>query len=265
MDYRDIRYERGVDHVARLTLARPATRNAYTARLVAETIDAIDDFRLDDAMRVLIVTGEDGAFCSGGDISGGSSSQFSGHAMGHLLEMREGFHRLFAAMRRLDKPVVAAIDGAAVAGGLTLALLCDLRIASDRARLGDPSARVGLLPDEGGAWLFPRVMGLDKALHMTLLGEVYDARTALELGLVTEVVETAALEARVAEVARRLAAMAPLAVRLAKRMMVKQLEMGWENALEDAALCVQITNASADAAEGVRAFREKRPPRFEGR
>jgi 2-(1,2-epoxy-1,2-dihydrophenyl)acetyl-CoA isomerase len=264
--YQDIRYEVVEDpHIARITLARPERMNAYTPQLVDEVIRALGDYREDDELRVLILTGEGRGFCSGGDIRGGYDSPYRGHPMSHLLEMREGFHRLFAELRRLDKPVIAQVNGAAVAGGLTLALLCDIRIASDRARLGDTSGRAGLLPDEGGAYLFPRVMGLDRALRMSLLAEVYDAERALELGLVSEVVPHDELETRTLEVARGLAKMAPLAVRAAKRMMIKQLEMTWENALEDAALSVMITNPSQDAREGIRAFQEKREPGFEGR
>jgi enoyl-CoA hydratase/carnithine racemase len=185
--------------------------------------------------------------------------------MGHMLEMREGFHQLVLSLHRFDKPVIAAINGAAVAGGLTLALCCDFRIASDEARLGDTALKFALLCDEGGAYLFPRFMGLDRALKMTLLSEVYDAKKAHELGLVTEVVPHEELEQRADDLAQRLADGPPLAIRLAKRMMYKQREMTLENALEDAALNVMITNPSEDVREGTRAFREKRKPKFQGK
>jgi 2-(1,2-epoxy-1,2-dihydrophenyl)acetyl-CoA isomerase len=131
--------------------------------------------------------------------------------------------------------------------------------------LGDTALKFALLCDEGGAYLFPRAMGLDRALKMTLLSEVYDAKKAFELGLVTEVVPHAELEGHVRDFAQRLADGPPLAVRLAKRMMYKQREMTLENALEDAALNVMITNPSEDVREGTRAFREKRKPKFQGR
>jgi len=255
------------DHVAKITLNRPKTYNGYHEHLVKEVVAAIDLARQDDDVRVLIITGTGKAFCAGGDISGSAESRgrFGDHAMGHLLEMREGFHQLVLSLNRFDKPVIAAINGAAVAGGLTLALCCDLRIASDQARLGDTALKFGLLPDEGGAYLFPRVMGMDRALKMSLLSEVYDAHRALELGLVTEVVPHDQLEARVNELAKQLADGPPLAIRMAKRMMYKQREMTLANALEDAALAVMITNSSEDAREGIRAFREKRKPNFKGK
>lgn len=266
MDFKTIIYE-ARERVAKITINRPERMNGYNHTMVTEMCAAIDMARQDDEIRVLIITGSGRAFCAGGDISGApeSRSRFDRHPMGHMLQMREGFHQLVLSLNRFDKPVVAAINGAAVAGGLTLALACDFRIASDQARLGDTALKFGLLCDEGGAYLFPRFMGMDRALKMTLLSEVYDAKTALSLGLVTEVVPHAELEARVNELAQRLAEGPPLAIRLAKRMMYKQREMTLENALEDAALSVMITNPSEDAREGIRAFREKRKPIFKGK
>jgi len=185
--------------------------------------------------------------------------------MGHGREMRDGMQAVVLALRRLDKPSVAMIRGYAVAGGLALALACDLRIAAASARLGDTSNKAGLLPDEGGAWLFPRAMGLDRALKMTWLQEIYDAATARELGLVTEVADDDALEARTLDLCEALAAKAPLAVRLTKMMMAKAMETPLESSLVDAQMAVMVTNPSADVREGIAAFRERRTPRFEGR
>jgi 2-(1,2-epoxy-1,2-dihydrophenyl)acetyl-CoA isomerase len=266
MDFHTIIYE-AHDAIAKITLNRPERMNGYSEPLVKETLAAIDLARQDDAVRVLVITGTGRAFCAGGDISGSpdTRSRFHGHPMGHLLEMREGFHQLVLSLNRFDKPVIASVNGAAVAGGLTLALCCDFRIASDAARLGDTALKFGLLCDEGGAYFFPRFMGMDRALKMTMLAEVYDAKTALELGLVTEVVPHAHLEARTMEFARQLADGPPLAIRMAKRMMYKQQEMTLANALEDAALSVMITNPSEDVREGTSAFRAKRKPVFKGK
>ncbi|MCE9521504.1 MAG: enoyl-CoA hydratase/isomerase family protein [Alphaproteobacteria bacterium] len=232
-DYHDIRFERAEPAIALITLARPKQMNAYTTRLCEEVVRALEIYLRDDGLRVLILTGEGRGFCAGGDVSGA--------------------------------PVIAMINGPAVAGGLALALSCDFRIASDTAKLGDTSGRFGLLPDEGGAWLFPRTMGLDRALKMTMLAETYDAKTAQELGLVTEVVPAAELEARTMAFARKLAARAPLAVRLAKAMMVRGLTQTLDQSLGEAALSVMVSNPSQDVREGVKAFFEKREPIFEGR
>jgi enoyl-CoA hydratase/carnithine racemase len=157
------------------------------------------------------------------------------------------------------------INGPAVAGGLALACACDFRIAADTAKLGDTSGKFGLLPDEGGAWLFPRAMGLDRALKMTMLAEVYDAKTARDLGLVTEVVADGELASRTLAFARALAAKAPLAVRLAKAMMMRGLTTTLDQSLGDASYSVMIANPTQDVREGVKAFFEKREPKFEGR
>ena len=261
-------------HVARITLNREKQMNAYNWRMTQELQAAIADYRDDDGLRALVLTGGGGrAFCTGGDVSGVGDESAREHRrrvvtqpMGHGREMRDGMQRALALLRSIDKPSVAMVRGFAVAGGLALALACDFRVAGPTARLGDTSGKFGLLPDEGGAWLFPRVMGYDRALKMTLLHEIYDARTALELRLVTEVVdEVEALEARTLDFCEALAAKAPLAVRMAKTMMQRAAESTFEASLVDAQLAVMITNPSEDVREGGAAFREKRMPQFQGR
>ncbi len=255
--------------VARITLNRPGAMNAYSFGMTQELQEAIGTFRDDDALKVLILAGAgERAFCTGGDISGSEpahSAAVAAAPMGHGREMREGMQAVVLALRRLDKPSIAMVRGYAVAGGLALACACDFRFAAETAKLGDTSNKVGLLPDEGGAWLFPRLMGLDRALKMTLLSEIYDAATAAGLGLVTEVVAVAALEERTLEFASALATRAPLAVRLSKTMMQRAGQISLEESLIDAQHAVMIANPSADVREGIAAFREKRSPRFEGR
>ena len=185
--------------------------------------------------------------------------------MGHGREMREGMQAVVLALTRLDKPSIAMVRGYAVAGGLALALACDFRLAAASAKLGDTSNKVGLLPDEGGAWLFPRAMGHDRALKMVLLSEIYAADVAERLGLVTEVVADEVLEPRTLAFAAALAARAPLAVRLSKMMLSRAATLSLEASLVDAQMAVMITNPSADVREGVAAFFAKRPPQFEGR
>ncbi len=265
MDYEDIIFEVH-EGIARLTLNRPGSMNAYTSKTVQECVSAVAAFAADDDAKVLVITGAGRGFCSGGDVKSQAELHVAdARVLGHATVMREGFHPLTRAMRLLDKPVIGMINGPAMAGGLVLALLTDIRVASDRATFGDPSGTVGLLPDEGGAWLFPRVMGLERALRMTWLAESYAAQEALELGLVSEVVPHDELEDRVMTLARALAARAPLSIRLAKRMMLRAQESTMSQALEDAELAVMVTNDSRDFAEGVEAFLARRPPRFEGR
>ena len=254
-------------HVATITLNRPEKLNAYSEVMVHEIIAALSDARDDDNTRVVIITGAGRGFCSGGDISRDFQypARYHGHAMEAMLEMRENMHQLVTLLRRFDKPTIAAVNGAAVAGGLTLALCCDFRIAGASAKLGDTSLRFALIPDEGGAYLFPMYMGLERALRMSLFSEVYPAAQAKELGLVTEVVPDEELVNTARAWAERLAAGPPIAIRVTKRMMYKQQTMSLENALEDAALAVMVTNYTDDVKEGTAAFHEKRRPNFQGR
>jgi 2-(1,2-epoxy-1,2-dihydrophenyl)acetyl-CoA isomerase len=254
-------------HVATITLNRPAKRNAYSEIMVHEILEALSDARDDDEIRVVILTGEGKGFCAGGDIGRDFQypARYRGHRLESMLEMRENMHVLIRFLDRFDKPVIAAVNGAAVAGGLTLALACDFRIAAESAKLGDTSLKFALIPDEGGAYFFPRFMGLDKALKMSLLSEVYTARQALELGLVTEVVAGDQLMTRARELAARLAEGPPIAIRITKRMMYKQRSMQLDNALEDAAMATLVTNYTDDVKEGTAAFHEKRKPEFKGK
>ena len=258
-------------HVARITLNRERVMNAYSWRMTQELQAAIAGYRDDDELRALIVAGGGmRAFCTGGDVSGTGGGDdhrrmVRTSPMGHGREMRDGMQAVLAMLRQIDKPSVAMVRGFAVAGGLALALACDFRFADLTARMGDTSGRFGLLPDEGGAWLFPRAMGLDKALRMTLLSEIYDARKAERLGLVTEVVEDDALEDVTLAFAEALAGRAPLAVRLTKMMMARSAGLSLEESVADAQMAVMIANPSEDVREGMKAFREKRAPKFEGR
>jgi enoyl-CoA hydratase/carnithine racemase len=271
MSYRTILYETVEPMIVQVMLNRPDRLNAYTNALCNELVDALHAYSEDDALRCLIITGAGRGFCSGGDVSGTPRQGEPHHTsyrdkqMGQAQEMRVGMHQVIKALHRMDKPVIAMINGPAVAGGLALALACDLRIAANSAKLGDTSGKFGLLPDEGGAWLFPRAAGLDRALKMTWLHEVYPANEALKLGLVTEVVPEAELRTHTLALARAIASKAPLAVRLAKNMMRKSLDTSLENSLDDAALSVMIANPSEDVREGIKAFREKRTPQFKGR
>ena len=266
MSYSQILFEKD-GGVATVTMNRPEKLNAYSEVMVHEILAALADVRDDDSIRAVILTATGRGFCSGGDISRDFQypARYRGHRLESMLEMRENMHALIRFLYRFDKPVIAAINGAAVAGGLTLALACDFRIAAESARLGDTSLKFALIPDEGGAYFFPRAMGMDRALKMSLLSEIYPAREALELGLVTEVVADAELMDRARALAQKLAEGPPIATRLTKRMMYKQRTMELDNALEDAAMATLVSNYTEDVKEGTAAFHEKRKPRFQGK
>jgi enoyl-CoA hydratase/carnithine racemase len=266
MEFRQIIYTKE-NRVATITLNRPDKLNAYSEVMVHEIIAALADARDDDEVRAVIITGAGRGFCSGGDISRDFQypERYRGHRMESMLEMRENMHQLVTLLRRFDKPTIAAINGPAVAGGLTLALCCDFRLAAESARLGDTSLKFALIPDEGGAYLFPKFMGLQNALKMSLFSEVYPAQQAKSLGLVTEVVADSELMPTARAWAERLADGPPVAIRITKRMMYKQQTMDLENALEDAALGTMVANYCEDVKEGTAAFHERRKPVFKGR
>ncbi|WP_170931464.1 enoyl-CoA hydratase-related protein [Aeromicrobium sp. PE09-221] len=264
--YDTIRCEPGEGGVTVLTLNRPEKKNAYTWQMCQELCTALADFMADDVQRVLVLTGAGQAFCAGGDVESDPDRYWegaSGRELGHGMAMRESMHAVVRALHRVDKPTIAMIDGPAVSGGLTLALLCDVRIASEQARLGDASLRFALLPDEGGAWLFSRFMRPDLALRMVLESQIYDADTACELGLVTQVVPRRELVDTVMAMATAMAVAAPLASRLAKRMMRFAERASLDETLSFTELAVTIGNESPDVREGVAAFLERRPARFD--
>jgi enoyl-CoA hydratase/carnithine racemase len=165
----------------------------------------------------------------------------------------------------MDKPTIASVNGVAVAGGLALALACDFRIASDRARFGDTSIVYGFASDEGQTYLLPRIVGLAKALELILLGDIIDANEAQRLGLVNRVVPHDELEKATKDLATRLAKGPSIAQRLSKHAIYRHLAMDLESSLEDIGLAAQIANETEDAIEGTKAFLEKRPPVYKGR
>jgi 2-(1,2-epoxy-1,2-dihydrophenyl)acetyl-CoA isomerase len=254
------------DGIAVVTINRPDRLGAYTPQMCGELLDAIRRVRLDDDLRVLVLTGTGRGFCTGGDVSPDAGfADALAHQIGRARELREDAHAVVTALNQLDKPVLCAVNGIAVNGGLAFALACDLRIVAASARLGDTSAKAGLLPDEGGAWLFPRAMGYDNAFRMVALSEIYDAREAQRLGLATEVVDDESLWPRTMELAGRFAAAAPLALRAVKFMMRRALENTLQTSLGDAQQAVLWVGPSADAEEGKAAFLQRRPPNFTGR
>jgi len=249
-----------------IRLERPHRRNAYTQRLCDELCVALRTADDDPTIRAVVLTGAGDAFCSGGDVSSqDEADRGDSHPYGHGDVMRDTGHAVVRTLARMGTPTLASINGAAVACGLTFALACDLRIAAASARLGDTSGRFGLLPDEGGAWFFPRAMGLEAALRMSLLGEVYEAPRARELGLVGEVVPDDELAAATLELAQRLAAMAPLATRAVKQLMRRSQQATLDQTLDELAAAVNVVNVSTDVHEGVAAFLARRPAVFEGR
>jgi enoyl-CoA hydratase/carnithine racemase len=217
-------------------------------------------------VRVAILTGAGKAFSSGGDLQAMADETAARAAapVSTPAYYTRGIQRITLAFARLDVPVIAAVNGPAIGAGCDLACMCDIRIAGQSARFAESFVKVGIIPGDGGAWLLPRVVGFSKACEMTFTGDMLDAQAALACGLVSRVVEDAALLAAARDLAGRIAANPPHAVRMAKRLLQQGREMAQAPLLEMAAQMQALAHTTADHREAVTAFLEKRPPQFTG-
>jgi enoyl-CoA hydratase/carnithine racemase len=248
------------DHVARITIDRPQRRNALTWDMVAELRRAFARARADGDVRVCVLTGAgDRAFCAGADLAG-----MTGAGALDLHDGRGQLAELFRDLYRLGKPIVARVRGYALAGGFGLALACDMVVAADDAVFGAPEVDVGLWPHMITVPLI-RSMPPKQALELMLTGRRVDAGEAARIGFVTRVVPVAELDAAVDELAGALAAKSPAAVRIGRDAFYAVWDQTVEASLRLLHPLLTVTASTEDAAEGIAAFREKRPPRWSGR
>jgi 2-(1,2-epoxy-1,2-dihydrophenyl)acetyl-CoA isomerase len=248
------------DAIATVTLDRPDALNALTVSLKEELRAALERVAAEPAVRAVILTGAGRAFCAGQDLR----ERLEPEALPLADEIRARYNPLIRAMRGLPKPIVGAVNGVAAGAGAALAFACDVRIAAESASFVLAFGRVGLIPDSGATWLLPRLVGGAKAAELALLDEPLSAAEAARLGLVARVVPAGELLAAAQQLAGRLAAGAPRAIALTKRA----LDAGWATSFTDQ-LELEATlqgeaGATADHAEGIAAFLERRPPRFIG-
>ena len=246
--------------VATLTLDRPEALNALTVAVKVALRDTLERIATDPAIRVVVLTGAGRAFCAGQDLA----EREGPDAVPLEVEVRERYNPIIRALRSMGQPVIAAVHGVAAGAGASLAFACDLRIASADARFVLAFGRIGLVPDSGATWFLPRLVGPARAAEMALVGEPVDAEEALRIGLVSRVVPGDALLAEARSLADRIAAGAPRANALSKHALDRSWSIDLDAALDDEARLQGIAGATADHAEGLAAFREKRPPRFTG-
>ena len=257
--YQTILVERR-DRVATVTINRPEKRNALNIQTRAEGAATLDELRVDDSVRVVVLTGAgDKAFIAGADIA-----EFAERT---AIQQREVMldRSLFNAIDSFPKPIIAMVNGYCLGGGCEVALACDLRIASDRASFGQPEINLGIIPGGGGTQRLTRLVGEGKAMELILSGEIINAETALQIGLVNHVVPADQLATRTMEIAIRIAEKSPIALRLAKEAVKlasrSNLDEGLRREVDLFALCF----SSEDKDEGVKAFLEKRKAEFKGR
>lgn len=275
-DYQYLKVERQEDIVV-LKLYDPPTLNAWNLTMGLELVQELTALEEDDGARVIVLTGEDPGFCSGANVKEMAERGGIGNigAMAYRQERRfqvavrpplNAVQRVVCLLREHPKPVIGAINGAAAGAGLGLALACDIRIASERAKFGHVFVRRGLVPEDGSAFLLPQVVGLSNALELALTGDVIDAHRAERIGLVSRVVPHEQLLPEALALARRIADYAaPIAAALMKRVMIHSAESTFAESVLMSQRAFNIARQTEDHVEAVRAFVEKRKPRFSGR
>jgi enoyl-CoA hydratase len=247
------------ESIATLTIDRPDVRNALNRETVAECLDALSTVSASDQAGALIVTGAgESSFVSGSDI-GDIRTRTRNDGLAGIASS------LCAAVERFPRPTIAAVNGYALGGGCELALSCDIRMASETAKFGQPELGLGIIPAAGGTQRLPRVVGLGWAKHLILTGEIVDAKQALAIGLVTVVTPAGQLQLRARELARKILRQGPLAARLAKLALNASARVDLDSGLLIETLAQAICYDSDDKQEGTTAFLEKRKPKFTGR
>jgi enoyl-CoA hydratase/carnithine racemase len=266
MNLIDLTYAKS-GHLAVLTLNREAARNAYSMEMIASLEYALDEAERDAEVRCVILTGAGKSFSAGGDVKAmlDKTGMFEGEPFALRNRYLDGIHRVPRRIARFEKPIIAALNGAAIGAGLDLACMCDIRIAAEGAQFGSTFVKLGLVPGDGGAYVLSRVIGFPRALELMLTGRLIDCAEAERIGLVHQVVPAENLLVAAQRKAELIAENGPLAVRLTKAAAYHAQHATLDQALQAAATYQGIAQNSADHAEGVKALLEKRAPRFEGR
>jgi enoyl-CoA hydratase len=241
-----------------VTINRPQVRNALNHQTIGELVDALESFDRDDAVRCMILTGDDRAFAAGADISQMADA-------GAIEVLADDNFARWARFRAIHKPVIAAVSGYALGGGCELALMCDLIVASETALFGQPEVKIGIIPGAGGTQRWARSAGKVRAMEAVLIGEPVRAVDAERMGLINRVVAAGAHLDEALRLANLIAARPPLAVRLGKEAVNHAMEVGLGAGLDFERKLFYLLFASEDKREGMRAFLEKRPGRFSGK
>jgi enoyl-CoA hydratase/carnithine racemase len=248
------------DGIVTITLSRPEKKNAINGVMWDELLATFREIGASSTDRAVVITGAGGAFCSGADLT----ARGDGPQVHQLAAMRH-VADVCLALARLPQPVIAKVRGVAVGAGCNLALGCDLVVASTNARFSEIFAKRGLSVDFGGTWVLPRRVGLHRAKELAFFADIIDAAEAERIGLVNRVVDDADLDAFVHDWAQRLAGGPPLAVAMTKRMLNNSMNVTLEEALDDEGAAQTVNFSTQDTVEAIRAFVEKRTPKFEGR
>lgn len=251
------------DGIALLTLNRPQRRNSFTLSMIHRWADLLIEANTDDAVRVIVVTGAGGAFCAGIDLDVLDTIELTAKARRDFLTNE--VHRVARAVEASDKPIIAAVAGAAVGAGMDMALMCDIRIAAQSARFAESYVNLGLVPGDGGGYYLPRLVGTAKALELLLTGDTLTGQQAAELGIANHVVPDDALMDTTRNLAAKIAAKPPIAVRLIRHTVYESQRTDLATALDLVANHMGVAMLTQDHQEALAAFREKRPGNFQGK
>ncbi|WP_154650531.1 enoyl-CoA hydratase-related protein [Geotalea daltonii] len=254
--------------IAVLTLQRHDVRNALTGTaLIDDIVQTVNWVNNEPEVSVLVITGEGTAFSSGGNVKEmqSQSGSFAGSPMEIQDHYRRGIQQIPLALHKAEVAVIAAVNGPAIGAGFDLACMCDIRIASTKAQVGEAFINLGITPGDGGAWFMQRLIGYQRAAELTFTGRIVKADEALQLGIFLEVVEPEELMPRAMELAGQIAAKPPLTLRLTKRMMKLAQRSELPDFLDLCACFQTMAHHTEDHLEAVNAFLEKRPPSYRGR
>jgi 2-(1,2-epoxy-1,2-dihydrophenyl)acetyl-CoA isomerase len=247
--------------IVTVTLNRPAKKNAANGQMWDELLETFREIASNSADRVMVLTGAGGDFCAGADLTGGGTGGPGRHQLAQMRHVGD----VALALHRLPIPAIAKVRGVAVGAGCNMALGCDVVVASQNARFSEIFARRGLSIDFGGSWVLPRIVGMHKAKELALFADIIDAAEAERIGLVNRVLPDAELDEFVAGWAAKLAAGPPIALAMTKRMLDNSMQVTLEQALDDEGVAQTVNFGTSDTVEAMKAFGEKREPRFEGR
>jgi enoyl-CoA hydratase len=250
--------ERPAEGVALVRINRPEARNALNMEVRTLIAQHLTEQADDPAVRCIVLTGNDKAFAAGADIK-----EMSG--LGSIEMLQRGTLKLWRTIAACPKPVIAAVSGFALGGGCELAMTCDIIVAGESARFGQPEVKIGIIPGGGSTQRLTRAVGKFKAMRYVLTGDLFGAREAYQMGLVSELVPDAEVEKRALEMAKQIAELPPLAIEMAKEAVLRGMDAALDTGLALETKAIQLLFSSQDQKEGMAAFIEKRKPKFTGK
>ncbi|AXI29336.1 enoyl-CoA hydratase/isomerase family protein [Priestia megaterium] len=250
------------NHVQIITLNRPEKKNAFDSQMIDEWVAALEGAEKNDDVHVIVVTGSGNAFCAGGDVGGMKQDQ---KPLDNKNKLWKNIHRIPLALKKIDKPVIAAINGPAVGAGLDMALMCDIRTMIDESKVSEGYVKVGLVPGDGGAFFLPPIVGEAKAFELLWTGNFISSKEALSLGMVNHVYTKEEFMKKTMDLAEQIASGPQIAIRMTKRAVRYSRTMELEPALDLISSHYAIIKETEDHKEGVTAFKEKRKAKFTGK